>query len=494
MNKLTSALTPELAAVLLAAVVCFFHIHQGTLGVDGVRYAAISREVLRGNFFSPFDAFTLMPYANKPPVMFWLIALSFKVLGYSTFAARLPSAVIAFLALLALFFSVRELFSARAALLAVIFQCGNSFFFRSLIDLNFEALILLAAVLLFSGLAALLRGKNSRRAGFVSGLGLAVLMVSKPPYVALVFPAAFWVTVVLWRELRVREIKRALLAGLIPVALSLLWVPFCFSVGYAAKAYQNQIINPLYFQQTRIENLRHWLFIFFVYLAPLSWAVLAALSCLLSSISSKTIRERFPVGLKPEEALFFAAWLAPLPVIILAVRCYARYLLLPLVGGSVLVSIYAAYFLSRLSVKTLPAIVTFSAVTIAVALVGFNARVHRVHPLVLAARHVAGEPEQIFCIDGENEADSVPARRRTEVILDLHFGLTPAVFSSVSLPVREDGPPKRVAAESRCRGRLLQRYPSVRVVYDEREFSILELPLDTSLLLPGNRTPVPVDE
>ena len=35
----------------------------------------------------------LLPYLEKPPLVYWLTALSFKVLGYTEAAARLPSAV-----------------------------------------------------------------------------------------------------------------------------------------------------------------------------------------------------------------------------------------------------------------------------------------------------------------------------------------------------------------------------------------------------------------
>ncbi len=51
-------------------------------------YAEIAREMLAsGNFLIPH--LNHVPYLEKPPLLYWLIALSFKVFGSSTFAARL---------------------------------------------------------------------------------------------------------------------------------------------------------------------------------------------------------------------------------------------------------------------------------------------------------------------------------------------------------------------------------------------------------------------
>ena len=47
--------------------------------------------------FSPgkigsFPTSIISPYLEKPPLVYWLTALSFKVLGFTELAARLPSA------------------------------------------------------------------------------------------------------------------------------------------------------------------------------------------------------------------------------------------------------------------------------------------------------------------------------------------------------------------------------------------------------------------
>ncbi|MCK5664688.1 MAG: glycosyltransferase family 39 protein, partial [Thiotrichaceae bacterium] len=54
------------------------------------RYAEIPRLIIEtGNWIMPpFDYG--VPFWGKPPLTFWLTAISFKLFGYSEFAARLP--------------------------------------------------------------------------------------------------------------------------------------------------------------------------------------------------------------------------------------------------------------------------------------------------------------------------------------------------------------------------------------------------------------------
>jgi len=60
--------------------------------IDAMQYASMSREILRnGNFLHFFD--NGQPYLDKPPLIFWITALFFKLLGPSDFVYRLPSLI-----------------------------------------------------------------------------------------------------------------------------------------------------------------------------------------------------------------------------------------------------------------------------------------------------------------------------------------------------------------------------------------------------------------
>ena len=52
--------------------------------IDAMQYASMSRELLRGeNFLHLFD--NGKAYLDKPPMIFWMTALFFKIIGVSEF-------------------------------------------------------------------------------------------------------------------------------------------------------------------------------------------------------------------------------------------------------------------------------------------------------------------------------------------------------------------------------------------------------------------------
>ncbi len=72
----------------LTVFVYFFGLHIPFLGPDEPRYAQVAREMLeRGDWITPtLGGFT---WFEKPPLLYWLEMISYKVFGVSEFAARL---------------------------------------------------------------------------------------------------------------------------------------------------------------------------------------------------------------------------------------------------------------------------------------------------------------------------------------------------------------------------------------------------------------------
>ena len=65
---------------------------NAVMEIDAMQYASISREILRNdNFLHLFD--NGQPYLDKPPLIFWVTALFFKIFGPSEFVYRLPSII-----------------------------------------------------------------------------------------------------------------------------------------------------------------------------------------------------------------------------------------------------------------------------------------------------------------------------------------------------------------------------------------------------------------
>jgi len=80
---------------------------------DEVRYAEIPREMLAlGDWLTPRLNFVL--YVEKPPLQYWLSALSMKAFGYHAVAARLPLALATLVSMGAAYLLARRLGARRA--------------------------------------------------------------------------------------------------------------------------------------------------------------------------------------------------------------------------------------------------------------------------------------------------------------------------------------------------------------------------------------------
>ena len=84
--------------ILAAAFFGPFFLFLGRAGLiepDEGRYAEIPREMLeKADFITP--TLNYVHYFEKPPLHYWLTALSFKVFGMNEFAARFAGALAGF--------------------------------------------------------------------------------------------------------------------------------------------------------------------------------------------------------------------------------------------------------------------------------------------------------------------------------------------------------------------------------------------------------------
>jgi 4-amino-4-deoxy-L-arabinose transferase-like glycosyltransferase len=113
------SLTVRLAWIFLVLATlyfCYFH-HLGALGFigpDEPRYAWIARDMAEsGDWVTP--RLYGHPWFEKPPLFYWAAALSFKLFGVNEAAARLPSAISALLAALAMAWLAWRLYGAETA-------------------------------------------------------------------------------------------------------------------------------------------------------------------------------------------------------------------------------------------------------------------------------------------------------------------------------------------------------------------------------------------
>ncbi len=112
--------TGTVLLVLLAAFIMFFNLGGiPLLDPDEPVYAETAKEMIAtGDFVSPriYGEY----WYDKPPMYYWLVAAAFKLFGVSEFAARLPSAILAILCALYVYFAASRLFGVRAGLMGAL--------------------------------------------------------------------------------------------------------------------------------------------------------------------------------------------------------------------------------------------------------------------------------------------------------------------------------------------------------------------------------------
>lgn len=102
-------------AVLIYAGGLFVDIMQ----VDAAQYASISREMMEtGQWLQVHHRYT--DYLDKPPLLFWLSALSLKIFGVHVWAFKLPTVLFAFAGFYGLFKLTQRLYNPDAGRLAVL--------------------------------------------------------------------------------------------------------------------------------------------------------------------------------------------------------------------------------------------------------------------------------------------------------------------------------------------------------------------------------------
>jgi dolichol-phosphate mannosyltransferase len=159
---------------------------------DEGRYAEVVREMVASRDWI-IPRLHQVPFYDKPPLFYWLVAGSYRLFGVHEWAARLVPALAAFLTVLACFLLGRRLVGTRPAFLGTLtlaltvgfVQCGRIVILDSLLTL-FVTVALLTA-------HEAIRGDRLRGAWWVaSSISCALGMLTKGPIalVLLVVPVA----------------------------------------------------------------------------------------------------------------------------------------------------------------------------------------------------------------------------------------------------------------------------------------------------------------
>ena len=161
------------------------------MDIDASQYASISREMLeRNSFLQVFDLGK--DYLDKPPMLFWLSALSMKIFGVHDWAYRLPSLLFLGIALYSTFKFTQLYYGVLTARLATIILASCQAFFLIAHDVRTDTMLVGWVMLAIYLLAKWSEGstfnlKNRNLYFFLAIVAIAGGMMTKGP-IALVVP------------------------------------------------------------------------------------------------------------------------------------------------------------------------------------------------------------------------------------------------------------------------------------------------------------------
>jgi 4-amino-4-deoxy-L-arabinose transferase-like glycosyltransferase len=177
------------AALFLLPFVGSVHLFDS----DETNYAETAREmIVTGDYLTVQVDFE--PFPEKPPLFFWLQALSMKIFGINEFAARFPNVLCGILSMMMLYLFGRKIYGHRFGLLWILSYSAAIlpfFFFRSgIIDPWFNLFI-------FTGIALFIfyldpsKQRIRLRNLLLSALFFGLAVMTKGPVATLIFMRCF---------------------------------------------------------------------------------------------------------------------------------------------------------------------------------------------------------------------------------------------------------------------------------------------------------------
>jgi 4-amino-4-deoxy-L-arabinose transferase-like glycosyltransferase len=212
---------------------------RGLFIPDEGRYAEIAREMLAsGDWITP--RLNDLKYFEKPPLQYWLTAISYIAFGEDEWTARLPPAILGICSIAMVGYTARRIWNSRAELFAIIVLSSNWAFYLSgqylTLDMTLSALLGIAMCCFLIAQSGTPIASLKYKWMLFAWTGIGFAFLSKG-LIAFVIPGitlvvySFWTrSVRIWKEL-------SLVSGTIVVLL--ISMPWLILV---------QVRNPEFFQ------------------------------------------------------------------------------------------------------------------------------------------------------------------------------------------------------------------------------------------------------
>lgn len=272
---------------------------------DEGRYAEIPREMLeRFDFITP--TLNYVKYFEKPPLLYWLNALSINYLGQTEFAARLPSALCGLFTVLATYMIARRIYDRRTAFLsAIILGSSAGFLLQSRIILTDMLLTFCLTAALGSFIVAVNR-QNRQKGSFVWYLFyfFCAMAVMTKGLIGMVFPAGIiFIYLLLSGNWHILTKMRLFTGMLLFLAVT---TPWFIAVSLANPEFPHFFFIREHFQRfTSTVHGRYQPFWFFL---PVMAGTMLPWSFFIPGALGRTLRDRYHE--KGNQGLYLLIWIS----------------------------------------------------------------------------------------------------------------------------------------------------------------------------------------
>jgi 4-amino-4-deoxy-L-arabinose transferase-like glycosyltransferase len=292
-----------------------FEPHEG-------HFAGVAREmILQGNWVTP--TLNGAPYLNKPPLLYWLIATSFRIFGFQEFAARLPIALAGWGGVVLAWFWSRQLWgviASRATVVLLSTSVGWFIFAHQLLIDELLGTLLLGLMYCLWRLTV----QPKSHGWFITAYILLGLAVLAKGILALAFWAAGCGAIALThRRWQTLGIFRPLLGMMITAAVV---TPWCIAVEHQNPGFLQYFLLNENFKRVldarwppdySISKISPWGYIAVSAVWCLPWMFLlpSALKGIVRDWRQGLTQTAFPKDLNHSDALTLLGVLALLPIV-----------------------------------------------------------------------------------------------------------------------------------------------------------------------------------
>jgi len=212
-------------ALILFLLSCFFFPFAiGSVHLfdwDEVNFAEIAREMIVNENYLNVQI-NYQPFWEKPPLFFWLQALSMKIFGINEFASRFPNVIVGITSILSIYYLGKKFISEKFGFIWAISYIGSilpHFYFKTgIIDPLFNLFIFLS-IYFFYLYQDQYKKKNLLIASILSGLAV---LTKGPVAILIILLVVFFFVIYKWKTIKIK-ILDLIIAGLIICMITSFW-------------------------------------------------------------------------------------------------------------------------------------------------------------------------------------------------------------------------------------------------------------------------------